>query len=230
MFTFEFMSPTYFQVRDTLARERRNRIEYVALVVLDVRHEHLAGLLVVHDVAHVEVAEVAALLQHDLRAAEVREREAVLQAVHQLDDLVVVVGEIQVGGPRELVAEVLEPAQRQFEALVLHVTGVHVLLAVSRAPRRGDGEELVLGVGLVIGGVYVQTVLEELSVETDLERVGLFGFQRAERHRFGRVDGALVAVGIARIGLVDGDVVADDGVRTAEFEQVDIPAHVHETV
>ena len=40
----------------------------------------------------------------------------------------------------------------------------------------------------------------------------------------------MVAVGIARIGLVDGDVVADDGVRTAEFEQVDIPAHVHETV
>ena len=77
------------------------------------------------------------------------------------------------------VAEVLEPAGRQFEALVLDVARIDELRFVTALPRQRHLEVLVLGVGLVIGGVYVQTVLEELSVETDLERVGLFGFKIA---------------------------------------------------
>ena len=57
--------------------------------------------------------------------------------------------EIQIGGPCEFVAEVLEPAGRQFEALVLDVARIDELRFVTALPRQRHLEVLVLGVGLI---------------------------------------------------------------------------------
>ena len=77
------------------------------------------------------------------------------------------------------------PADRCLDTLVLYVAGVDVTVAQTALVRSRNREELVLGVCLIVCKREVETVVEECTVETNLDRVGLLWLQCAERSLVG---------------------------------------------
>lgn len=96
-------------------------------------------------------------------------------------------------------------AQRQLDALVLHVAGLHDHLVVTR--RRGQRriDRLVVGVRTVVGHVEVD-VVGETGVQADLPRLGVLRLEVVGRigRRLAPVVG-LVVERVGRIGEVAGE-------------------------
>ena len=128
--------------------------------------------------------------------------------------------------PREVVPLVVV-AQRQLDALVLHVAGLHDHLVVTR--RRGQRriDRLVVGVRTVVGHVEVD-VVEETGVQADLPRLGVLRLEVVGRigRRLAPVV-SLVVERVGRIGEVAGESRRHLRIRPAHLEEGEPFGHVH---
>ena len=167
-----------------------------------------------------ELDTVTAVVLIDLLDIDQRARIRIAGAFgNQLLDLVAVHREVEGRGPREIAPCVLVSG-RSLDTPVIDLAGVDVFLFVAGAGRCVVKEELVVGVGIVVGSRSRDLVAQELDVETGLERLGALGFEV-----LGRGDGrrAHHAVGQRVVGT--GDVtfgsIAHLGIGSAHLEERD---------
>ena len=117
-------------------------------------------------------------------------------------------------------ADVLVEARFQLDTAVIDLAGVGVGIGVTR--RRGNLvlEELVVGVGVVVGEFETQLVVEHAQLRTDLER---FGKLRLEVRSGSETVGADVLVLQRNVGVgqVGRRGIAHAGVRAADFPIVE---------
>ena len=133
-----------------------------------------------------ELDTVTAVVLIDLLDIDQRARIRIAGAFgNQLLDLVAVHREVEGRGPREIAPCVLVSG-RSLDTPVIDLAGVDVFLFVAGAGRCVVKEELVVGVGIVVGSRSRDLVAQELDVETGLERLGTLGFEvlgRSDRRR-----------------------------------------------
>ena len=152
---------------------------------------HRSAVFVAHDMAYIQVTVRSVLLQDNLGTTEVCQCQSVWQVIYKFYDFVVVVRQVQVCTPAEIIIKLLIPSCAEFESLVLYVTGVYITVAQSRFIRSSYREELILGICLIVCQSHSQSVLEECTVESHFDRMSLFRFQRTERSIFRWSDSTL---------------------------------------
>ena len=149
-----------------------------------------------------------------------------LDVIVQREDLVAVHADVDVALPDEVAGFHRDEADRGLDTLVLDVTGVHIVGRVTGTGRRGEREQLVARVGLVVLDIERQAVVEQAEIEAGFEGSRQLGFQRAERRRGVGGDGAGVGDGAERVGDAAGQVVTHDGVGSADLEQIHPGRHI----
>ena len=152
----------------------------------------------------------------------------------ELEDLVPVLGEVEGGAEGEVAGADEVGVELELDTLVLDVTRVDPLALHAGGVREVDAHHLVHGVGVIVGEVEAQAVLEEVPLGTDFPGSHHLGLQVGVRAggRVGDVVEVVDAAGGAQQGhqLIGIGILTHLGPGSAELavvEDVLVVAHAH---
>ena len=108
---------------------------------------------------YIQISVVAAFFQYNFCTSEIGQCQSVGKVIYQFFDFIIIIREVQVGTPAEVVSELLVPSDIEFKAFVFYITGVYITVSQAWFVRSRNGEELIFSVGFIISQVDIQSVL-----------------------------------------------------------------------